>query len=129
MHDKVDTVTANAPATGWERALPRHVGIIMDGNGRWAAARGLPRLEGHRKGVEAVRRTVRAAIELEARNPTDHVHGRVRSGVGEEGGGKGCHPGGRARPTGALRRDSLRLGGRYADKRCCDEKTNPDCFQ
>ena len=65
MHDKVDTVTANAPATGWERALPRHVGIIMDGNGRWAAARGLPRLEGHRKGVEAVRRTVRAAIELE----------------------------------------------------------------
>ena len=36
----------------------------MDGNGRWAKARGLPRAEGHRKGVEAVRRTVRAAIEL-----------------------------------------------------------------
>jgi undecaprenyl diphosphate synthase len=36
----------------------------MDGNGRWAAARGLPRFEGHRRGVEAVRRTVRAAIEL-----------------------------------------------------------------
>ncbi len=43
---------------------PRHVAIIMDGNGRWAAARGLPRLEGHRRGVEALRRTVRAAIEL-----------------------------------------------------------------
>jgi undecaprenyl diphosphate synthase len=43
---------------------PRHVAIIMDGNGRWAAARGLPRLEGHRRGVEALRRTVRAAGEL-----------------------------------------------------------------
>lgn len=46
------------------RAVPRHVAIIMDGNGRWANARGLPRAEGHRRGVEAVRRTVRAAIEL-----------------------------------------------------------------
>ena len=45
-------------------AVPRHVGIIMDGNGRWAAARGLPRVEGHRRGVEALRRTVRAAGEL-----------------------------------------------------------------
>ena len=43
---------------------PRHVAIIMDGNGRWAAARGLPRGEGHRRGVEAIRRTVRAAGEL-----------------------------------------------------------------
>ncbi|MGC1820455.1 MAG: undecaprenyl diphosphate synthase family protein, partial [Pseudolabrys sp.] len=33
--------------------VPRHVAIIMDGNGRWAAARGLPRAEGHRRGVEA----------------------------------------------------------------------------
>lgn len=48
-----------------ETALaPRHVAIIMDGNGRWAAERGLPRSVGHRSGVEAVRRTVRAAIEL-----------------------------------------------------------------
>jgi undecaprenyl diphosphate synthase len=45
-------------------ALPRHVGIIMDGNGRWAAHRGLGRGEGHRAGAEAVRRTVRAAREL-----------------------------------------------------------------
>ncbi|MGI8526863.1 MAG: isoprenyl transferase [Pseudolabrys sp.] len=43
---------------------PRHIAIIMDGNGRWAAARGLPRVEGHRRGVEALRRTVRAAGEL-----------------------------------------------------------------
>jgi undecaprenyl diphosphate synthase len=43
---------------------PRHVAIIMDGNGRWAAARGLPRREGHRRGVEALRKTVRAAGEL-----------------------------------------------------------------
>ena len=44
--------------------VPRHVAIIMDGNGRWAADRGLPRVEGHRRGVEALRRTVRAATEL-----------------------------------------------------------------
>ena len=44
-------------------APPRHVAIIMDGNGRWAAERGLPRTWGHRQGVEAVRRTVRAARE------------------------------------------------------------------
>jgi undecaprenyl diphosphate synthase len=46
------------------RPLPRHVAIIMDGNGRWAQARGLPRIAGHRQGAEAVRRTVRAAGEL-----------------------------------------------------------------
>jgi undecaprenyl diphosphate synthase len=45
-------------------AQPRHVAIIMDGNGRWASKHGLPRAIGHRNGVEAVRRTVRAAIEL-----------------------------------------------------------------
>ena len=44
--------------------VPRHVAIIMDGNGRWAAARGLPRVEGHRRGVEALRRTVRAAADI-----------------------------------------------------------------
>jgi len=47
-----------------EFAVPRHVAIIMDGNGRWAAARGLPRTEGHRRGIEALRRTVRAAGEI-----------------------------------------------------------------
>jgi undecaprenyl diphosphate synthase len=44
--------------------VPRHVAIIMDGNGRWAASRGLPRVEGHRRGVEALRKTVRAAGEI-----------------------------------------------------------------
>jgi undecaprenyl diphosphate synthase len=50
------------------RNLPRHVGIIMDGNGRWAAEHGLPRVEGHRAGSRAVTRTVRAArrVGLEA---------------------------------------------------------------
>jgi undecaprenyl diphosphate synthase len=43
---------------------PAHVAIIMDGNGRWAKARGLPRLAGHRAGVEALRQTVRAASDL-----------------------------------------------------------------
>jgi undecaprenyl diphosphate synthase len=44
--------------------LPRHVAIIMDGNGRWAQARGLPRIAGHRQGADAVRRTLVAAGEL-----------------------------------------------------------------
>ncbi len=44
--------------------IPVHVGIIMDGNGRWATARNLPRVEGHRRGVEALRRCVRAAREI-----------------------------------------------------------------
>jgi undecaprenyl diphosphate synthase len=43
---------------------PRHVAIIMDGNGRWAKSRGLPRVAGHRRGAEAVRRTVMAAADL-----------------------------------------------------------------
>ena len=52
---------------GWsetEAPVPRHIAIIMDGNGRWAAERGLPRAEGHRQGVDSVRRTVKAALEL-----------------------------------------------------------------
>lgn len=43
---------------------PRHVAIIMDGNGRWASARGLPRSAGHKSGIDAVRRAVRAASDL-----------------------------------------------------------------
>jgi len=46
------------------RPLPRHVGIIMDGNGRWAEARGLPRLEGHREGSNSVREVTRAARRI-----------------------------------------------------------------
>jgi undecaprenyl diphosphate synthase len=47
-----------------ERPAARHVAIIMDGNGRWAAERGLPRSEGHRQGVESLRRTVEASRDL-----------------------------------------------------------------
>lgn len=43
---------------------PQHVAIIMDGNGRWATSRGLPRIEGHRRGAESVRRTVKEAASL-----------------------------------------------------------------
>ncbi len=45
-------------------AVPRHLAIIMDGNGRWAKARGLPRTAGHKQGAEAARRAVRAAGEM-----------------------------------------------------------------
>ncbi len=47
--------------------VPRHVAIIMDGNGRWAKRRGLPRIEGHRRGVESVRRVLEAARVLGVR--------------------------------------------------------------
>ena len=68
-----------------------HVAIIMDGNGRWATARGLPRLAGHHAGADAIRRTVRAAVELGVPNltlyafssdnwkrPADEVHGLMQ---------------------------------------------------
>jgi len=45
-------------------SLPRHVAVIMDGNGRWAKERGLPRIEGHRQGAESARTIIRAAGEL-----------------------------------------------------------------
>jgi undecaprenyl diphosphate synthase len=44
--------------------LPRHVAVIMDGNGRWAEQRGLPRIEGHREGAKSVRAVVRAARQI-----------------------------------------------------------------
>jgi undecaprenyl diphosphate synthase len=60
----------SAPASAEQRpgstgssAVPRHVAIIMDGNGRWAKARGLPRVAGHRQGAEAARKVLRAAGE------------------------------------------------------------------
>jgi undecaprenyl diphosphate synthase len=56
------TPESMAPDSGFEP--PRHIAIIMDGNGRWAAERGLPRTEGHRRGVDALRRTVRAVGEM-----------------------------------------------------------------
>ncbi len=47
-----------------QQEVPTHVAIIMDGNGRWARARGLPRMIGHQRGADSVRRTVEAAVEL-----------------------------------------------------------------
>lgn len=53
-----EDITENAP-----KHVPKHIAIIMDGNGRWAKARGLPRTEGHRHGTENLRRILRAAVE------------------------------------------------------------------
>jgi undecaprenyl diphosphate synthase len=50
--------------SGSRNGVPRHVAIIMDGNGRWASSRGLPRSAGHRQGVEALRQAVRAAADM-----------------------------------------------------------------
>ena len=52
-----------AASVGGGRAVPRHVAIIMDGNGRWAKHRDLPRAAGHKAGAEAVRRTLQAAAD------------------------------------------------------------------
>ena len=46
------------------KKIPTHLGIIMDGNGRWALARGLPRMAGHRAGTENLRRIIEACIEF-----------------------------------------------------------------
>jgi len=56
--------TASLPANPDPSPGPHHVAIIMDGNGRWAKARGLPRVAGHRRGADAVRRVIRGAAEL-----------------------------------------------------------------
>src|SRR6202789_3025183 len=60
----MSNATAPAPEATDRTEAPLHVAIIMDGNGQWAAACGLPRVEGHRRGVEALRNVVRAAGEL-----------------------------------------------------------------
>ena len=56
-------MTTALPSQSEPSPPPAHVAIIMDGNGRWAKSRGLPRVEGHRRGVEAVRGVVEAAAE------------------------------------------------------------------
>jgi undecaprenyl diphosphate synthase len=69
LSDFTDIVAAGSPdqkllaAIDWQR-LPKHVAIIMDGNGRWAARRGQPRIAGHRAGVEAVRASVDTGARL-----------------------------------------------------------------
>jgi undecaprenyl diphosphate synthase len=69
LADLLAAVPAGSPEEALARRvdftrLPRHVAIIMDGNGRWAATRHLPRVEGHRAGIEAVRATVETSARL-----------------------------------------------------------------
>src|SRR5262252_9789570 len=59
MSNAVSSLSAEALAS-----LPRHVAIIMDGNGRWAKQRHLPRIEGHRRGADSAREIIRTAGEL-----------------------------------------------------------------
>jgi undecaprenyl diphosphate synthase len=56
-------MTDQSPALPLE-SVPRHVAIIMDGNGRWALSRGLPRIAGHRAGTENLRRVIRASVDF-----------------------------------------------------------------
>ncbi len=64
--------------------VPTHVAIIMDGNGRWAAARGLPRLAGHRAGTENLRRIIRAAVEFKVKYMTIYAFSTENWGRPEE---------------------------------------------
>ncbi len=61
VSSEVETRPSTIEANGV--GVPKHIAIIMDGNGRWASKRGLPRVAGHRAGAEAVRKTLRAAVE------------------------------------------------------------------
>jgi undecaprenyl diphosphate synthase len=70
MAAQKNTSSAGAPDPGAEAPKPLHVALVMDGNGRWAKRRGLPRSLGHRAGVEALKRTVSAAPELGIRSLT-----------------------------------------------------------
>src|SRR5471032_3208977 len=62
--------SATRPEPAERVKIPAHVAIIMDGNGRWARQRGLPRIEGHRRGVETVRTVTFAARDLGVRQLT-----------------------------------------------------------
>ena len=55
---------ADTPLSIPSERIPRHVAIIMDGNGRWAIQRGLPRLAGHKAGTENLRRVIRTTVEF-----------------------------------------------------------------
>src|SRR5215212_303666 len=63
MQASRDDATGASPALPCSE-IPRHVAIIMDGNGRWAAQRGLPRLAGHQHGTENIRRITRTAAKI-----------------------------------------------------------------
>ena len=63
MPKSADATTSELPDVPRER-MPRHIAVIMDGNGRWAQQQGLPRIEGHRRGVASVRRTTEECARL-----------------------------------------------------------------
>src|SRR6187549_4050938 len=69
LQDILSVVPAGSPEEALARQvnfdrLPKHIAVIMDGNGRWAAQRHLPRVEGHRAGIESVRETVEGSARL-----------------------------------------------------------------
>jgi undecaprenyl diphosphate synthase len=66
QQDQANTSASSLPQTSGKLPgeLPKHVAIIMDGNGRWATSRGLPRSEGHRQGTENLRKIIRASVEF-----------------------------------------------------------------
>ena len=91
---RVSTTAIGAPhapaaAADGAAARPAHVAIIMDGNGRWAASRRLPKIAGHREGARAVRRTIEAAIN-ERRRLADHL--RLQQRELAPAGGRGARP-------------------------------------
>ncbi len=57
-------MSGTIPAEAWPAERPHHVAVIMDGNGRWAEERGLPRTRGHAEGVESVRAITRTCARL-----------------------------------------------------------------
>src|SRR5215218_4386919 len=67
MRKHVETLPAVARAQRLVASAPSHIAIIMDGNGRWAHQRGLPRLAGHRAGTENIRRIVTECVEQQVR--------------------------------------------------------------
>ena len=68
-----------------DAALPTHVGIIMDGNGRWATNRNLPRSKGHREGLEAAKRIMNAAAGMGIKYVTLYTSS-IRCGFGDSAG-------------------------------------------
>ncbi|MFC7290488.1 isoprenyl transferase [Hirschia litorea] len=70
MNSPKKPLNAQRPSSEIEGKAPNHIAIIMDGNGRWANAKGLPRIAGHKEGVEALRRTVDACKTLEINHLT-----------------------------------------------------------
>src|SRR5476649_106101 len=85
--------SAPAPGPAARSDVPGHIAIIMDGNGRWAKQRGLPRIEGHRRGVETVRTITFAARDLGVRQLTLYAFSAELESAGRRGGRPDGPPG------------------------------------